>query len=98
MVLLNQRHHGSDAVKNATTSGSYQHGLRSEASGYNIELGSRTGGRASTMDIQSPRPPRPPLPAKAQGLVGGGEYQSSVPLSEVKFNDARLGYKGSSDF
>jgi len=45
MVLLNQRHHGSE-YKPSTTTGSgssYQHGSRSEASGINIELNSRTG-------------------------------------------------------
>jgi len=85
MVLLNQRHHGSDSK--AVTS-SYQHGSRTEAAGFSIELGSRTGARANTMDLQSfgQVQVRPPLPPKAQDLAGGGNYSTNVPSSRVKYD------------
>lgn len=83
MVLLNQRHHGSDSK--AVT---YQQGSRTEAAGFSVELGSRSGARTNTMGLQSfgQVQVRPPLPPKAQDLAGGGKYPANVPSSRVKYD------------
>jgi len=100
MVLLNQRHHGPGSRNGTTTSSRRRDGLRSETSDFNIELGTISGARIGTVDLQSPQPiptREPPTP-KAQDLVNHDDYQGNVPLPEVKSDDPRFGYKEPSIF
>jgi len=99
MVLLNQRHHGSESRNGTMVSGSFHHASRPETSGINIELSSRSGVRTGTIDLQSPPPVpvRPPLPLKAQDLANG-DYHMNIPFSNAKSSEPKFGYEGSQDF
>jgi len=100
MVLLNQRHHNPESRSATGGSGSFPHGSRSDPSGFNIELNSRTGAKAGAANHQNPRPisVRPPIPPRNQDFVDSDDSQHNTPLSDAKPTGARFVYKGSSDF